>query len=67
MEGILGAIIIVGLFVVFIVWARTTAGRAAVRNTLGDPQHSLRKRQRVAKRRATHSIKPVRTTKRTPR
>ncbi len=50
--GLAIAIVIIVGFALFIVWAKSASGRSTLRSTLGEP-HSLRKRQRTTKRRAT--------------
>lgn len=38
MAVVVTAVVVIVAFVLFIGWARTTSGRAALRGTLGDPQ-----------------------------
>lgn len=55
MDGSLAlALVIILGFSVFIFWAKTNTGRMALRHTFGEP-HSLKKRQRLARRTAAKS------------
>ena len=51
-DGLAMAILMILPFVIFIFWARSTTGKQALRNTLGDP-HPNRKRPRLVNKKPT--------------
>jgi hypothetical protein len=68
-SGLALALIVIAAFAVFILWGKSAAGKATLRNTLGET-HSFQKRQRMArKRRALTGARPSgsRSTKRPSR
>ena len=56
------AVLLIAGCIVFIIWARTAAGKHTLRNTLGEPGGS-RHRMRVSKKRAATGGKTVRSGK----